>query len=325
MRSRIFLSIGLFAVIFTAIGFSRASAQTAPRPNLATAYQSIREEATLLAGAAMDMPTRALFLYQIYEDSNGNDAFPLVALHGALWGHHFFQVTGPLGTLYTGLRNFRHPLRWATAQIELQNFSLAFQETNRSVFIDTYTNYYFSKTYGMMAGADKYIKAPLLTALNRVHEATRSGIKFTETEKKEIYLICLYYEQELTVGPRIREALNQFNDPFLESIALKPIVHFAYFKTGQDFFFTDFSDQNERIARATTAFDIASRVGWTRVKNRMASYGSIPKDFFSSEDQMEYINSLKKRLLFKAEAIPFGSPELQSSFQEFLGLWQDHP
>ena len=35
--------------------------------------------------------------HRVFADSAGNHAFPMVALHGALWAAGFFETTGRLG------------------------------------------------------------------------------------------------------------------------------------------------------------------------------------------------------------------------------------
>ena len=75
-------------------------AMTAHAETASEGYARIHAEATRIAGQPMDMPRRAMFLDRIYRDSNGNHGFPLVALHGALWGYQFFKVTGPIGKAF---------------------------------------------------------------------------------------------------------------------------------------------------------------------------------------------------------------------------------
>src|SRR5690349_15826858 len=60
-------------------------------------YTFIRAEATRFAGAPGDIARRVMVHHSIYRDSAGNHAFPLVALHGALWAAGFFETTGKLG------------------------------------------------------------------------------------------------------------------------------------------------------------------------------------------------------------------------------------
>lgn len=272
------VSVFLFtAVIFGAVSQLKPASAFAQDPFLEVSpalevnYERIREEATRLAGAPMDMPARAQILHQIYTDSNGNHAFPLVALHGALWGHRFFEVAGPIGNAIS-VRYFYDRKLMKEKKRMLNEFEVSFQITNRSVFIDTYTNYYFSKTFGRQPGAEKFIDPVLLRALNEVHEATRNHIPLSAERKREIFKTALYYEQELTVGPRVHAAVQNFHCPVLTFFALKPVVHFAYFPFGAAFFFHDFSNQEERIKYAIQAYDLAVHVGWKKVESSIQDY-----------------------------------------------------
>src|SRR2546423_14153520 len=57
----------------------------------------------------------------------------------------------------------------------LFEFSQGFKEANRAVFVDTFTNYFFTKVHGESPGAEEVITPELLDALNRVHHAARAG------------------------------------------------------------------------------------------------------------------------------------------------------
>ena len=61
--------------------------------NVAADYAVIRAHAVLIAGKPEDAPTRATFLHDLYDVSQGRHAFPEVALHGALWGARFLART----------------------------------------------------------------------------------------------------------------------------------------------------------------------------------------------------------------------------------------
>ena len=47
-------------------------------------YALLRDQAVRLAGSPGDIAQRVMAHHQIYRDSGGNHAFPLVALHGEL-------------------------------------------------------------------------------------------------------------------------------------------------------------------------------------------------------------------------------------------------
>ena len=258
--------------LITLVSGCLAHGVLASESELARAYTATKAEATRLAGGPLDMPKRAILLHAIYRDSIGNHRFPLVALHGALWGYGFFKRNGPIGDAISK-RYFYDRKEERRRKEMLRHFSNTLAETNRAVFIDTYTNYYFTKAHGTEPSADTYVPAPLLEALNRVHAAANlTSAALDEREKREIFKTALAVEQESTVGPTIAKAVADFQCPVMKFLALRPVVHFAYFPPGKRFFFHDFSDKTERIRRAIAAYDIAASVGWSEVEAAMHDY-----------------------------------------------------
>ena len=197
-------------------------------PELAWAYDEIRTEATRLAGGPGDMPPRVALLHSIFADSNGNHAFPEVALQGALWAYGFYERRGTVNRMI-GYRYFYDRTERARRSYMLFEFSQGFKEANRSVFIDTYTNYFFTKRHGTEDGADEVIPPELLEALNRVHHAAGAGKRLSRSERADTFEKALLFEQEQTVGPKVREEVEKFDCPVLTSIVLRPIVRFSYF------------------------------------------------------------------------------------------------
>ncbi len=272
-------TILLLSLLIATLPGKPASAQSVDE-TMIEGFERIHHEAERIAGQPMDMPTRAEFLFAIYLDSKKNYAFPVIALHGALWGYRYFRRMDPIGAWILHGYGIESKSKEIQKERELEDFSESFQETNRFVFIDTYTNYYFSKTWGRTPGAEIYIHPQLLAALNEVHDAVRTGVPLTANEKKDVFKTALYYEQELRVGPRVREAVAAFQVPVLKEFALAPQVHFEYFPPLYYLFFRNFSDQNERIAKATLSYDLAVSEGWQKVESTIKNYGLISKEFF---------------------------------------------
>ena len=166
-------------------------------------YALLRDQAVRLAGSPGDIAQRVMAHHQIYRDSGGNHAFPLVALHGAMWASGFFETTGQLGDalraryFYSAKeRNFRMAM--------LGGFAEGFKSVNRQVFIDTFTNYYFTKQYGSRREAEGILHPELYTALNAVHEARRAGESLNAAQKRQVFALALQFEQEVTVAPGFR-------------------------------------------------------------------------------------------------------------------------
>lgn len=239
---------------------------------LRQSYDIIREEAESLAGAPGDIPQRVKKLHEIFLDSQGNHGFPEVALHGALWAYTFFEEKGKLGRILR-LRYFYNRKERNYRMGMLLGFTEGFKAANRLVFIDTWTNYWFSKLYGKEAGASELIDAGLLEHLNRIHDAVKAGQKLPAEERRAAFISALRVEQERCVAPRIQEEIRKFTCPILTTLCLKPVVKFRYFPRGKKFWFRNFSDQEERVNNATASYDIAEAIGWERVMQARLEYG----------------------------------------------------
>lgn len=240
---------------------------------LHVAYETTKAKARAIAGAPGDILPRVRAHHAIYLDSKGNHAFPLIALHGALWGYDFFETTGRLGALIS-YRYVLDKAEKATRLAMLNEFAEGFKAVNREVFVDTFTNYHFTREHGRAPGADAFVVPELLTALNEVHAAAAAGRILDDTKKKDVFLRALHFEQEITVAPGIERELAKFDCPILRALCMKPIVHFAYFPILRSFYFRDFSNKDERIDRAVRAFDIAAYRGWDRVLSSIRGYSS---------------------------------------------------
>lgn len=237
---------------------------------LRAAYDDIKARARQIAGTPSDILPRVAAHRAIYLDSRGNHAFPLIALHGALWGYDFFEVTGKLGHLIS-YRYFLDPEERKTRHAMLDGFAEGFKAVNREVFVDTYTNYYFTKAHGRAPGAEELVHVELLDALNEVHGAKEP---LDDGRKRHVFTKALQFEQEITVAPGIAREIAKFDCPILKALCLKPIVRFSYFPIWRRFYFSDFSDKSERIERAIRAFDIAADRGWDNVLEAMNDYSS---------------------------------------------------
>ncbi len=257
---------------------------------LAAAYGEIRREAIRLAGGPGDMPQRVALLHSIFEDSGGNHAFPEVALHGALWAYGFYERRGSVSRAIT-YRYFYDRDERARRAYMLFAFSQGFKEANRSVFIDTYTNYYFTKRHGQASGAEDVVPGPLLEALGRVHHAAHAGRRLPQAERRQVFETALLFEQETTVGPKVKAEVAKFDCPVLTAIVLKPIVRFSYFPRRTAMFFHDFSNTDERIEKAVRSLELAEQAGWPRVSSCIRFHGILPDPFFT--DSIRYADTLR--------------------------------
>ena len=248
--------------------------------DLAGAYAEIRADAQRLAGGPGDMPQRVAFLHAIFADSYGNHAFPEVALHGALWAYGFYERRGTISRMIA-YRYFYDADERARRSYMLFEFAQGFKEANRSVFVDTYANYVFSKRHGEAPGAGEILAPPLLEALNGVHRAARERRLLPRAERARVFERALLFEQELTVGPKVREEVAKFDCPVLSAIVLRPIVRFSYFPRTTYLAFRNFGDTDERIEKAVRSYELAEHRGWPRVGDTIRRAGVLPQRFFA--------------------------------------------
>lgn len=244
-------------------------------------YAVLKTEATELAGQPGDIAKRVMVHHSLYRDSKGNHAFPMVALHGALWAAGFFETTGRLGDALRA-RYFYNADERAFRMGLLGGFAEGFKTVNRQVFIDTYTNYYYTKHYGQRPEAAGAIHPDLFAALNGMHEATRDGKALNGAQTRHLFSQALQFEQEVTVAPGVQAEVEKFDCPILRFLCLRPVVHFAYFPRSTYFIFRDFSNKDERIAKAMRSFDIAAAAGWSAVEARMQSFRLLPASYFEA-------------------------------------------
>ncbi len=258
--------------------------------DLSASYLSLRNEAERLAGGPGDIPPRAAALHSIFVDSGGNHAFPEVALHGALWAFGFYERRGVVSRMISH-RYFYDREERARRAYMLFEFAQGFKEANRSVFIDTYTNYFFTKAHGDEPGAERILAPELIEALGRVHQAARSGRRLRRRERADVFRTSLLFEQENTVGPKVREEVAKFECPVLTAIVLKPVVRFGYFPRTAFLWFRDFGDTDERIEKAIRSYELAERQGWDLVSGTIRLQGVLPPRYFA--DPLGYVDEMR--------------------------------
>ncbi|MDQ6834345.1 MAG: hypothetical protein M3008_13195 [Chloroflexota bacterium] len=254
------------------------------------AYDALYAEAIRLAGEPDDIAQRAAILHRIYLDSGGNHPFPLIVLHGALWADRFLRHIPHLIAVLR-CRYVYDRERQNFYALVLSRFAHGLKTINRQVFIDTYTNFYFTRQFGHPAAASLGILPPdLSAALAAMHEATRAGLLLSAGERRRLYLLCLQQEQETTVAPGVEREVARFICPLLRRLCLRPPVRFAYFPGGTCYLFRDFASKQERVARAVAAYDLAERTGWAHVVHSIQDYGVLPVVFF--DDPAHFVDCL---------------------------------
>ena len=109
--------------------------------------------------------------------------------------------------------------------------------------------------------------------MNRVHDARGRQREFSAAERRVVFEQSFRCEQEITVAPGVRDAVQGFECRIMRFLCLHPIVRFAYFPRFHALLFRDFADKDDRIAKGMRAFDLAERVGWSHVSRALQEYG----------------------------------------------------
>lgn len=261
------LLVLLLALLFSLSSFSQSDTYFQKE------FERIQQLANRLAGSPNNIPQRILHFKQIYNDSNSNFTFPIIAAHGALWAYNFFNKLAPFQNL-----NFLIPSRRINQTYEsLSDFSYQLTTINRQVFIDIYTYYHFTKLFYENESAKIFFlnrtttKAESLwNALRQVHIAKESGVAISDSLKLEIYKIALYFEQYSMVGEKVTKAFAclKVASP-MKQLAVMPNVKFKYFPPLIRFQFLNFVNTEERIYWALEAYRIAQEVGFETVANTL--------------------------------------------------------
>lgn len=264
---------------------------------LQTAYDQLKNEATRLAGGLTDLSQRATVYHHIYRASGGNHVFPLIAAHGALWAGGYFRFALKLGRALSWQYGFQPRLRRRRLE-QLHQFADAFRNVNRQVCVDTYLCYHLTERFGDHAGLADFVPANLIDAYRLLHAARREDRTLSNVEKKAVFEAHFRHEQRTIVGETIRKAVAEFDWPVVKFLALRPPVRFAYFPNGSRLLFRNFADQDERITKGYSAFEMGSQVGWHRVEQALADYRTLPAAFFAGP--VEYFQSLRQQILASA-------------------------
>ncbi|MDB6023928.1 MAG: Squalene--hopene cyclase [Verrucomicrobiales bacterium] len=249
---------------------------------LVEAYDRFRKKGIFFAGSPEDIAQRVVVHYTVYRGSGRNFTFPLLALHGAAWAHGYFNFLSIFVGPYCVIRHpFSYEKRRAL-RASLEKAMLGFRMANQRVLSDTYANYHFTKQFGTCPGAEKIVKEPLLSFLNRIHSASERNLPMSNREKRETYSENFQWEQANSVWPTVARTVRELRDPIAKFIAFRPLVAFAYFPTFTFLFFKDFSKTDERIEQGWKAYQIAEEMGWAHTERSMGSYRFLPLDYLEN-------------------------------------------
>ncbi len=243
----------------------RQTTDTHSFDQLREAWDTLHAEAERLSGTSTSKEQRAAVYYRVYEDSEGNFMFPLVATHGSLWGvTHTQRIERWLRRTMLPLSRHGRVQRWIDALDMVRDI-------NRRVFVEIYTTFYFTREHGRHALAAEFVKPDILEPYNRVHDAIMSGRPLTRSERRDVYYTVFVHEQDDIVDPGIHEAMALVEPWFVGALrVVKP--RFRYFPRRERLHFTDFTDVEQRNREGLRALAFAEEVGPERVREAMSEY-----------------------------------------------------
>ena len=117
----------------------------------------------------------------------------------------------------------------------------------------------------------------------------------TADERRNVFQQSLLWEQELTVAPGVKDAIEAFDCPFMRALCMRPVVRFSFFPWCRFLWFRNFYDTHERIGKGLQAYDFAQAAGWDHVVDSMRSYGLLSETALANPQ--EHYRNLTRDLL----------------------------
>ena len=244
--------------------FAQGNPESLHFEELAKAYQDVQAFAFDLSGSTRDAQKRATLYYAIYEDSEGNLMFPLVASHGSMWGvGHTTVIEGMIAPM-RGLSRGGRIQRW------LDGID-AVRDVNRCVFREIYTTFYFTRYFGKHPRADELVKPALLALYNQVHDAIRANVPLSREQRRTVYYVVFVHEQNDIVDPGLKDAANLAGRTLIE-LTKRVTPRFKYFPRNERLWFSDFTSVDQRNREGLRSLELAEEVGPARVLATLADY-----------------------------------------------------
>jgi hypothetical protein len=249
---------------------------------------SLRGEATALAGNIGALTQRASVYHHMFQHSGRNHTFPLLAAHGALWAKGYFQAGIRFGLAAAlGQAIFGNDRQYLVRR--LHKFANDFRDINRRVCVETYFIYHLTADRRLAEVAGNIVPPSLLEQMTRCHAARRANRALSDIERRSLFTAFFLWEQMNIVGPAVERAFDEFCWPLVKALALRPRIRFAYFPRHTPLVFSNFADMDERIELGLAASNLASTAGWESVEEALSCYGLMPSEF-SSDPARYFLN-----------------------------------
>ena len=239
-------------------------------------YELLYQEGMRLGGRRDDVCRRAGVLQYVYRHSRQNHVFPLIAAHATLWMGDYTLLGAKLAWWLSWQYGFRPA--WRREKLKaVETFSAALRDINRRICATTYADYRFTARHGSHPAAHEVVDEALLGPLQRVHGAREAGQTLSDQEKLNVFWPHFLHEQQFHVGPGMAAALAELHWPLVKYLALRPIVRFAYFPSGQWLWLSNSLDQLQRAAGGLRSFQAAVQAGWQRTEESLTEYRIVPR------------------------------------------------
>ncbi len=269
----------LFLAFF--ISFSSMAADC----DLQADIKVLTAEARALAGNVDSVANRTIFFNEIFLKGHENYDFLLLANHGGL------QILD-LVNLATLVPGFMYP---AGYEKKLKSFQEGLLDINREVFIYLYTEYYLAKKYYQGHGLESVLTQERITLLTELFEKRH----FSVEDKKRFYLKTLMFEQQNFVVPKLQAVYERIASDLFDFVVRRPKVSMPFFPRGTFFLFRDFLNVDERMEKATKAWELAQSAGVDVVLETLSDYKNNSNMPFVTEDELsiQYAKSRRSQIL----------------------------
>ncbi len=237
------------------------------------AKRRIRAAVEEMAGEPDDFVLRAVHMTGVAMDTQMQNLFP------AIWASASLKI-GPWFILPKGILSSVLPLfSWGLQPFQegkqkLHDLSQQLCETNREIFTQLMTRYYFLKTCGKHPEAWRHLDHDQPHALNALYQRlfdqkSLEKQPLSPEEKQFLYEADLALEQKTVVEPRIQRIIQALDWPFIQKLLKKPKIQLPFFPGHKRIRFHNFFDLADRMRWGMKAFDLARQVSVEQIQKRI--------------------------------------------------------
>jgi hypothetical protein len=241
---------------FRATQKAEMTTERAPDISLDGARRRIQGVVEMMAGEPDDFVKRAVHMAGVAMDTRMQHLFPAIWANASLKIGPWFVL--PKGFLSNILPLFaRNSQSFQAGKQKLHQLSQQLCETNRDIFTQLMTQYYFLKYCGQHPEAWKFIHHKQPQALHALYQKLFEGQHLSPDEKQMLYEADLTLEQEHVVEPQIQKLSQALDWPLIQRLLKRPIIRLPFFPPRTQIRFKDFFDLADRMRCGMKALDLA--------------------------------------------------------------------